>query len=51
MKKQITKEIVPLTPYDCYTVFRRVKSDFDFRFIFMKNMSLILFTTRPARKG
>jgi AraC-like DNA-binding protein len=40
MKKQITKEIVPLTPYDCYTVFRRVKSDFDFPLHFHEEYEL-----------
>ena len=30
MKKQILKEIIPLTQNDCFTVFSRVKTNFDF---------------------
>lgn len=30
MKNEILKEIVPMTQYDCFTINKRVKSDFDF---------------------
>ncbi|RXK83236.1 helix-turn-helix domain-containing protein [Filimonas effusa] len=30
MKEELLREIIPLTPSDCFTIFSRIKSEFDF---------------------
>jgi AraC-like DNA-binding protein len=40
MKEQILKEIIPLTQSDCYTVFSRVKNDFDFPLHYHEELEL-----------
>lgn len=40
MPINLLKEIIPLTPNDCFTVFKRIKSDFDFPLHFHEEYEL-----------
>lgn len=40
MNKNIMREIIPLTPADCFTIFTRVKSDFDFPLHYHEELEL-----------
>jgi AraC-like DNA-binding protein len=40
MKPHILKEITPLTPNDCFTIFSRVKKEFDFPFHYHEEFEL-----------
>lgn len=48
MKEQILKEIIPLTQSDCFTVFSRLKKDFDFPLHYHEELELNLILNAPG---
>ena len=40
MKEGILREIIPMTQFDCYTINRRIKSNFDFPFHYHEELEL-----------
>lgn len=50
MNKKVIKEITPLTPADCFTVFKRTKSEFDFPLHFHEEMELNMILNAKGAK-
>lgn len=51
MNKNIMREIIPLTPADCFTIFTRVKSDFDFPLHYHEELELnFIHNAKGARR-
>ncbi|RRN77548.1 AraC family transcriptional regulator, partial [Pseudoxanthomonas sp. SGD-10] len=50
MNKNIVKEITPLTPNDCFTIFTRVKKEFNFPLHFHEEYELNLIMNASGAK-
>lgn len=50
MNKNYVKEITPLTPNDCFTIFSRVKKEFDFPFHYHEEYELNLIVNAKGAK-
>ena len=51
MKNELLREITPLTQNDCFTLFKRIKSDFDFPLHYHEEYELnLILNAKGARR-